>query len=92
VLRQIGHLDFAFIDGHHEEQATLAYFKQLCSSFTANSVLVLDDISWSRGMRNVWDLIVADKRTAISVDLSRAGLCIVTSLPVEKMSIKISVD
>jgi predicted O-methyltransferase YrrM len=92
VLRQIGHLDFAFIDGHHEEQATLAYFKQLCPSFTANSVLVLDDISWSRGMRNAWDLIVADKRTAISVDLSRAGLCIVTSLPVEKMSIKISVD
>ena len=88
VLREIGHLDFAFIDGHHEEQATLAYFKQVCPYFTANSVLVLDDISWSRGMRKAWDLIVADKRTGISVDLSRAGVCIIASSPVEKTSIK----
>jgi len=88
LLREIGHLDFGFMDGHHEEQATLAYFKQLCPYLTANSVLVLDDISWSRGMRRAWDSIAADERTAISADLMRAGVCIITSSPVEKISIR----
>lgn len=92
VLREIEHLDFAFIDGHHEEQATLAYFRQMYPFFTENSIIVVDDISWSEGMRRAWNLIAADKRTEISIDLCRTGICTIASSPVEKMSIKMPLD
>jgi predicted O-methyltransferase YrrM len=92
ALCEIEHLDFAFIDGHHDEQATLAYFKQMRPFFTANSILVLDDISWSEGMRKAWNLIVADERTRISVDLCRAGVCIIARSPLHKISLQIPLD
>jgi len=92
VLREIGHVDFVFMDGHHEEQATLTYFRQMYPYFAANSVLVLDDISWSEGMRRAWDLIVADERTEVSVDLYRAGICTITGSPRERIRIKMPFD
>jgi predicted O-methyltransferase YrrM len=88
VLREIKHPDFAFIDGHHEEQATLAYFRQICPYLAENSVFVLDDISWSRGMRKAWELIVADGRARISVDLSRVGICIISNSPSKAVNSK----
>jgi predicted O-methyltransferase YrrM len=50
-------IDFAFIDGHHDEKATITYFKQIQLHLRKESVVIFDDISWSKGMRNAWKKI-----------------------------------
>ena len=45
------------IDGHHDEQATIAYFEKFIPYLSKNSIIVFDDISWSDGMRRAWNTI-----------------------------------
>lgn len=92
VLCEQGHIDFAFIDGHHEEYATLAYFEQIWPFLSKNAVLVFDDISWSKGMERAWSTIVGDERIKISVDLFSVGICIAASSSEKKQSFKIALD
>ena len=77
VLNESRPVDFAFIDGHHDENATMRYFDQLIP-FLANQgvVLVFDDISWSPGMKKAWKKIKVDERVKISVDLRKVGICL----------------
>ena len=70
-------VDFVFIDGHHDEHATLAYFEQLFPFLSETALLVFDDIMWSVGMKNAWDTISNDSRVGISVDLGEVGLCVI---------------
>lgn len=79
VLEEHGPIDYAFIDGHHSEKATLAYFEQVLSYASERAVLVFDDISWSEGMEKAWSTIEADKRVKITVDLSTVGICLINS-------------
>ena len=47
-------LDFIFIDGNHREEATINYFKQLLPLIHNDSLMVFDDVHWSKGMENAW--------------------------------------
>jgi predicted O-methyltransferase YrrM len=67
-------IDFAFIDGHHDEQATLQYLELLLPHLAADAVLVFDDISWSAGMARAWQRIQAHSRLGISIDLYAVGI------------------
>lgn len=76
VLHDEPRIDFAFIDGHHEEHATLGYFEQLCPFFSETAIVVFDDIQWSKGMQRAWRTIAADQRITLSVDLFWVGICL----------------
>ncbi len=73
-LEKLQQVDFAFIDGNHTKEATLRYFEQIYPYCSANTILIFDDISWSEGMRDAWNTIIADKRVAVSIDLCKQGL------------------
>ncbi|MFZ5757774.1 MAG: O-methyltransferase [Pseudomonadota bacterium] len=79
VLRGSAPLDYAFIDGHHDEQATIDYFRQLLPFLAPGAVLVFDDISWSPGMKRAWQAISADERVQVAVDLRAVGICVLGS-------------
>jgi len=79
VLNAYKPVDYAFIDGHHDEKATLAYFEQIMPSLSQQTVLVFDDISWSEGMKRTWRTIMADERVKISIDLQQMGICVIDS-------------
>jgi predicted O-methyltransferase YrrM len=83
VLIKNAPIDFVFIDGHHEEYATLNYFKQILPSLSDGAVLVFDDISWSRGMERAWNIIRKNRNLKVSVDLFSVGICIYSKLTVE---------
>jgi predicted O-methyltransferase YrrM len=68
-------VDYAFIDGDHNEEPTIAYFEQISAAATRGALLVFDDIRWSDGMRRAWDRIAADPRLIASVALDRMGIC-----------------
>jgi predicted O-methyltransferase YrrM len=56
-----GVLDYAFVDGRHDEQATVGYFEELLPSMSSQGVLVFDDIGWSPGMERAWAAILESR-------------------------------
>jgi len=77
VLQENNPVDYAFIDGHHEEKATIAYFTQLLPYLAGKAMVVFDDISWSKGMRIAWEKIIENERVKIAVDLVTLGICVI---------------
>lgn len=77
VLQENEPIDYVFIDGHHDENATWEYYQMLIPHLSPDALLVFDDISWSEGMQKVWKRIKADERISLSADLKMVGICIV---------------
>ena len=74
LLPQIGSLDYLFIDGNHSYEATLRYFEMAKPFIHNNTVIVFDDIYWSKGMTQAWEEIKQDPMVKVSVDLFFVGL------------------
>jgi predicted O-methyltransferase YrrM len=73
ILKEHGHFDAVFIDGHHAYEPTVAYFKKI-APYSDGAYMIFDDISWSDGMKKAWDDIVASPETADSADMGKAGV------------------
>lgn len=74
VLKRAEPLDLVFIDGHHLKEPTLEYF-EMCLPYAHNdTVFVLDDIHWSRGMEEAWEAVKAHPRITVTIDLYSMGL------------------
>jgi predicted O-methyltransferase YrrM len=74
TLDRAGRVDLAFIDGNHRLEPTLRYFNALYGKLSPSSVLIFDDIHWSREMEAAWESIKKDPRVYLSVDLFFIGL------------------
>jgi predicted O-methyltransferase YrrM len=74
VLNARRPLDYVFVDGHHDGEATVRYFEQLLPHLKPRAFLVFDDIAWSDGMRQAWSRIAGDERVALAVDLGQLGV------------------
>lgn len=83
ILETLPSIDYAFVDGHHDENATVAYFEQLLPHLADPAVLVFDDIDWTPGMRRAWAQIASSPRVGLAVDLRAIGICIIDSSVVE---------
>ena len=66
--------DLIYIDGNHQEVATLRYFEQLISLSHNDTLFIFDDIHWSKGMENAWQTIYNDKRVTVSIDTFQWGI------------------
>jgi predicted O-methyltransferase YrrM len=75
VLAKTPIVDYVFIDGHHDEQATIAYFELFLPHLSSGAVVVFDDISWSNGMRRAWEKIRKHSAVDFAVDLTMIGIC-----------------
>jgi len=73
-LTTIHQIDFAFLDGHHQYEATVRYFEWLLPKIPDSGIVVLDDIHWSSGMEKAWDEIRQHPRVKISIDLFFIGI------------------
>lgn len=60
--------DLVYIDGNHTKEATLNYFELLLPTATNNSVFIFDDIHWSKGMTEAWDIIKNHPAVTVSID------------------------
>jgi len=76
ILQSLSVVDFAFIDGNHREEPTLHYFEELLKKTGNNSILVFDDIHWSRGMENAWEQIRQHPAVRCSIDLFFIGIVV----------------
>ncbi|MCC7233421.1 MAG: class I SAM-dependent methyltransferase [Bacteroidia bacterium] len=67
-------IDFAYLDGNHRLQATLDYFNFIKPLLHEDSIVVLDDIHWSREMTRAWNLLKNDPGISITIDLYKMGI------------------
>jgi predicted O-methyltransferase YrrM len=67
-------LDFVFIDGHHNKDATLAYFKLCLKKSHSETIFVFDDINWTDEMKEAWEDIKANSSITVTIDLYSMGI------------------
>lgn len=77
VIDMLPQLDFVFVDGNHRKQATLDYFKRCLPKLGENSIMIFDDIYWSKGMKEAWEEIKAHPQVTVTIDLFWIGLVFV---------------
>ena len=74
ILDSMPSIDLAFIDGNHRKEPTIQYFLQMLPRVNNNTVLIFDDIHWSRGMEDAWTVIKGHKEVLYSIDLFFIGI------------------
>jgi len=74
TLEKLATVDFAFIDGNHRLEPTLHYFHLLLAKVHPYSVLIFDDIHWSREMEAAWNTIKAHEQVTLTIDLFFIGI------------------
>jgi len=73
-LKSLSQLEFAFIDGHHQEQATIDYFNLILPKYTHGGIMVFDDIFWSAGMYRAWKTIKNNPNVTDSIVFRGMGI------------------
>jgi predicted O-methyltransferase YrrM len=67
---------FIYVDGNHTYEATIKYFDLFSQNLDEHSMLVFDDIRWSKGMEDAWDYICNHSRSTICIDFYDIGVVI----------------
>ncbi len=66
--------DLIFFDGNHQKEATLQYFETCLSTIHNDSVFIFDDIYWSEGMQEAWELIKQHPQVKVTIDVFKWGI------------------
>ncbi len=74
TLDQLNSIDFAFLDGNHRYEPTIRYFKQVLTKSNPNTIIILDDIHWSKEMEGAWEEVKQDPAVSLTIDLFFIGL------------------
>jgi predicted O-methyltransferase YrrM len=74
IINSLDKLDFMFVDGNHQKDATLKYFNWALPKVHEDTMLIFDDIYWSEGMKEAWAEIKAHPQVKVTIDLFWIGL------------------
>lgn len=74
TISNLAHIDFAFLDGNHQYEPTIRYFEEVLLKSNANTVIVLDDIHWSKEMEAAWSYVQNHQSVSLTIDLFNIGL------------------
>jgi predicted O-methyltransferase YrrM len=73
VLQEMKTVDLAYVDGNHRYEPTINYFNQILSHCGNGSIIVFDDIHWSREMEQAWAEIRQHPSVRCSLDIFFLG-------------------
>ncbi|MFD2515595.1 O-methyltransferase [Pontibacter locisalis] len=77
LLKKDIKFNLLFIDGNHQKDPTLEYFEELKKKVASSAIFIFDDINWSEGMKEAWDIIKKDNNVNYSIDLYEQGIVII---------------
>ncbi len=63
-----------YFDGNHSKQATLTYFEALLPTISNETVWIFDDIHWSEGMEETWEIIQNHPKVTVTIDTFQWGI------------------
>jgi predicted O-methyltransferase YrrM len=67
-------IDLLYIDGNHRKAPTLKYFEHFLPQLHNNSLVVFDDIYWSKEMTEAWEEIKQHPKVNVTIDIFEMGL------------------
>jgi predicted O-methyltransferase YrrM len=67
-------IDLLYIDGNHRKVPTLKYFEHFLPQLHNNSLVVFDDIYWSKEMTESWKEIKQHSKVNVTIDIFEMGL------------------
>jgi predicted O-methyltransferase YrrM len=67
-------IDLLFLDGHHQSAALLRYYDALKNRFTPGTIVIVDDIYWSKDMNKGWKKLIAMPEVTQSADCFQFGV------------------
>lgn len=73
-LEKTGEIGLAFVDGNHKKEPTIRYFHQLLKNVSDTSIIVFDDVHWSREMEEAWQYIQQHSAVTLTIDLFFVGV------------------
>jgi predicted O-methyltransferase YrrM len=74
ALVDMAPVDLLFVDGHHQEEPTLTYFRTALPYLSSGATVLFDDIRWSGGMRRAWSTISHLPEVIRATDLVKMGV------------------
>jgi predicted O-methyltransferase YrrM len=74
VINRLDKLDFVFVDGNHQKEATLKYFEWCLPKVHNGTLLIFHGIYRSEGMKEAWAAIKAYPKVTVTIDLFWFGL------------------
>ncbi|WP_316931777.1 O-methyltransferase [Mangrovimonas xylaniphaga] len=66
--------DLIYMDGNHQKTATLYYFSELLDTVHNDTIIILDDIHWSKDMTEAWEEIKAHPKVTVTIDTFYWGM------------------
>ncbi len=63
-----------YIDGNHKKEPVCRYFREISEMSNNETVIVIDDVHYSREMEEAWNEIRNDTNLTLMIDLYRMGL------------------
>lgn len=63
-----------FIDGDHRKEPVIRYFTQIAKRSDSKTVIIIDDINYSKEMEEAWEEIKRFDKVSVSVDIFRMGI------------------
>jgi predicted O-methyltransferase YrrM len=73
ILQTTGTIDLAYIDGNHRKEPTLHYFHQFLAVSGNETILVFDDIHWSKEMEEAWQEIKEHPSVRCTIEIFFLG-------------------
>lgn len=73
LIKRPNSFDLIFIDGNHKKETTLEYFETLLGHIHNDSVMIFDDIYWSKGMTEAWEQIKQHPKVTVTIDTFNWG-------------------
>jgi len=74
ILEAVEKIDLIFFDANHRSDALINYFEQCISKIHNNTILIVDDIYWSKDMAQAWDAIKNHDKVRSTIDLFQIGI------------------
>lgn len=74
IIAEQPQLDFVYVDGNHRKDATINYFNWCLPKVHEGTLLIFDDIYWSKGMKEAWEEIKSNPQVTVTIDLFWIGL------------------
>lgn len=71
--------DYVFIDGHHDKDATIKYFRMIRPALEDGTIVIFDDINWSGGMQEAWAVICDEPGVVAAFDFYKVGIIVYSS-------------
>lgn len=63
-----------FIDGNHRKKPLLKYFNTIADFSDTKTVVIVDDINYSREMNEAWNILKQHTKVSIAIDLFQMGI------------------